>query len=234
MSLICGLDSSGKTASVCFLKDGAILYEKLLDEGLTHSETLLPLLMEAFAATGTGPKDVALYAVTGGPGSFTGLRIGMALVKGLALPCGTPAVQVPTLRALATACGQAGVVVPALDARRGEVYWAAFQGAAPVVRLHADTAGSADAAAAFACKQPDGAIFVGDGAKICYNACNCPLGVRLWPAQDGLNIARGAAQAAHARWHPGGKPPAAALRPNYLRLSQAERQRAQRSNDNGS
>lgn len=227
MNTIFALDSSGKTASVCLLAGERVLYQELLNAGLTHSETLLPLAQRAFERTGLAPERVGLYAVTGGPGSFTGLRIGMALVKGLALPHATPALQVSTLAALALGSELQGTVIPALDARRGEVYWAAFGQGAEFSRLLPDTAGPAADAAAFAAKPGGPVFFVGDGAEICYNAFSYGPNVR--PAPDNQpNIALGAAQIARCQWR-GGKPlPAAALRPEYQRIPQAERERNQR------
>ena len=124
--IVLGMDSSAKTAGVAILRDGALLYESWLGTGFTHSETLLELTDAALRAVRITPAQVDVYAVTAGPGSFTGLRIGMALVKGLADANNTPCVPVSTLRALAAACDVPGLVVPAMDARRGEVYTAAF------------------------------------------------------------------------------------------------------------
>ena len=123
------VDSAGKAAGIAILRDEALIYESYLDAGLTHSETLLPMLKSALAATGIAPAEINLYAVSAGPGSFTGLRIGMALAKGLALPNQTPCIGVSTLEALALSVfvPQGSIVVAAEDARRGEVYYAAFE-----------------------------------------------------------------------------------------------------------
>lgn len=223
------LDSSGKTASVCLLRDGTVLHEALLDKGLTHSETLLPLVRQVLADAGLAVSGVDVLAVTGGPGSFTGLRIGMALAKGLALPDNIPALAVSTLRSLAIASGQSGLVLPALDARRGEVYWAAFSCQPGVCRrLAPDDAAPASAAAAWLSALPAGdspVFWVGDGAQICYNALE-PAKAQSSLAALRYPIARGTALAAYAAWQRGEAVPAAALRPRYLRLSQAERERA--------
>ncbi len=234
MKTVVALDSSGKTAGVCVLQDGSILYEKTLTEGLTHSETLLPLLETALASCGLSSGDVTLYAVTAGPGSFTGLRIGAALVKGLALPFGTPVVPVSTLEALAMAISFDGVVVPALDARRGEVYWAAFDRRNGCLRLASDTVGPAADIAECLAGTAAPIFFVGDGAEICYNMFTYgQAGVSagkatLAPAAPPPPIARGAALVAAAQQNAGNLPSAAALRPVYLRLSQAEREKAAR------
>ena len=83
---ILAVDTAGKTASVALMKDGRLLYEAFLDGGLTHSETLLPMIDTCLKTCGMSCADIDLYGVNAGPGSFTGLRIGLAAVKGLALP----------------------------------------------------------------------------------------------------------------------------------------------------
>ena len=123
---ILAVDTAGKTAGVAVMEDDRLLYEVYLDAGLTHSETLLPMVDAALKACRLSCADIDLYGVNAGPGSFTGLRIGLAAVKGLALPRQTPCAPVSTLEALAAAHIGEGTVVCALDARRGQVYSAAF------------------------------------------------------------------------------------------------------------
>lgn len=120
------IDTAGKTAAVAVLRDEVLLYEAAANNGLTHSETLLPMVDTALKACGLRCADIDLYGVTAGPGSFTGLRIGLAAVKGMALPRQTPCAGVSTLEALAWGMAGQGTVVGALDARRGQVYWAGF------------------------------------------------------------------------------------------------------------
>lgn len=221
---ILALDTAGKTAAVAVLRDDTLLYETVSNTGLTHSETLLPMADAALKACGLTCADIGLYAVTAGPGSFTGLRIGLAAVKGMALPRQTPCAGVSTLAALAYGMAGAGTVVGALDARRGQVYWAAFD-LKTHARLTPDAAAPAAEAAAFAqsCKKP--VFYVGDGAALCYNrdeqALPCPPALRVCRAA-------GAGLAGRALHLAGQSVPPAALTPNYLRLSQAERERAER------
>ena len=108
---ILALDTAGKTAAVAVLRDDTLLYETVSNTGLTHSETLLPMADAALKACGLTCADIGLYAVTAGPGSFTGLRIGLAAVKGMALPRQTPCAGVSTLAALAYGMAGAGTVV---------------------------------------------------------------------------------------------------------------------------
>lgn len=227
MSITFALDSSGTEASVCILQDDTLLYEKEIDEGLTHSETLLPLVQEAFAQTGLAPQDVSLFAASAGPGSFTGLRIGLSLAKGMAAPFGLPLAPVSTLWALALASGEAeGTLIPALNARRGEVYAAAFDPAKHFGRLMDDTAAPAAELEPILAKLRTPIYFLGSGAEICYTLFREKYDVRQLTAR--FPIARGVALAARQMEAAGDVPPAEQARPNYLRLSQAERERRQR------
>ena len=117
---------AGKTLGVALLQDDRLLYECYLDAGMTHSETLMPLVDHCLSLCGMGCGDIDLYGVNAGPGSFTGLRIGLAAVKGLAFPRETLCAPVSTLEALAAAHTGSGTVLCALDARRAQVYSAAF------------------------------------------------------------------------------------------------------------
>lgn len=228
-----GLDTAGKTAVVAIQDGDRLLYENFLDCGLTHSETMLPLIDAAFKATGLTPNDIELWGVTSGPGSFTGLRIGLAAIKGLAFVTNAPCAPVSTLEALASAfpCGE-GTVITALDARRREVYWAAFD-LSGCKRLLPDEAAPVKNLAEFVktCKKP--LFFVGDGAALCYNEYGTEPGVVKIPAA--LSRCRGAAVclAAQRMYENGDCVEPAALAPSYHRLSQAERERAARINREG-
>ncbi len=120
---ILGIESAAMTASIALLKDDAIVCEYTTNFKKTHSQTLLPMIKEVLQMTDTAAKDVDVFAVSEGPGSFTGLRIGAATVKGLAYAVNKPVVGVPTLDALAYVCyGSQYVLCPMMDARRTEVY----------------------------------------------------------------------------------------------------------------
>ena len=227
--IVFALDSYGKNAGVALWRDDGFLYETTLAAGLTHSETLLPLCAEAFRATGLTPKEVDLFGVCAGPGSFTGLRIGLATVKGLALPHKTPAAGVSTLLAAALASGAEGTVVAALDARRNEVYWAAFQIQNGVcTRLAQDAAGPLPSLEPFLLQCAGPISFVGDGAALCHRAFGALPGV-LPLRTLMLPMAAGAALAALQMQSEGGACEAEALRPCYHRLSQAERELAEKN-----
>lgn len=127
--LILGIDASGRTASAALYQDGLILAEYTTNLGLTHSQTLLPMVAEIFARTEVKTEDLDAIAVSAGPGSFTGLRIGAATAKGIAFAHKIPMIEVSTLEALAYNVRESEAVVrPLMDARRSQVYTAAFSG----------------------------------------------------------------------------------------------------------
>ncbi len=224
---ILAVDTAGKSAGVALLEDDRLLYECYLDAGFTHSETLLPMIDAALRTLHLTCADIDLYGVTAGPGSFTGLRIGLAAVKGLAFAQNTPCAPVSTLEALAAVHTGEGTVVCALDARRSQVYWAAFDLAAHT-RLVPDAAAPAEALAPFLenCKKP--VFFVGDGAALCYTKYGNLPGLLVSPAATRGGRAAGVALAAQRMAAAGETAAPAALLPNYHRLSQAERERAAR------
>ena len=177
---ILAVDTAGKTVGVALLQDDRLLYECYLDAGMTHSETLMPLIDNCLKLCGMGCRDIDLYGVNAGPGSFTGLRIGLAAVKGLAFPRETLCAPVSTLEALAAAHTGCGTVLCALDARRAQVYSAAFD-LETHERLMDDDARAVADLAEFVenCKKP--LFFVGDGAALCYNKYGNVPGVLCVP-----------------------------------------------------
>ena len=125
---ILALESSAKAASVALMEDGSLIAQYSQCSGLTHSRTLLPMLEDMLKNTETKLSDVELIAVAHGPGSFTGIRIGVSTVKGLAWAAEKPCVGVSTLGAMAWhGLGFEGIVCPVMDARRQQVYNALFE-----------------------------------------------------------------------------------------------------------
>ena len=224
---ILAVDTAGKTVGVALMQDDRLLYECYLDAGMTHSETLMPLIDGCLKLCGMGCKDIDLFGVNAGPGSFTGLRIGLAAVKGLAFPRETLCAPVSTLEALAAAHTGSGTVLCALDARRAQVYSAAFD-LATHQRLMDDDARAVADLSEFVenCKKP--LFFVGDGAALCYNKYSNVPGVLCVP--PALRGGRAAAVALVAKQmaERGEAVLPEALLPDYHRLSQAERERAER------
>jgi tRNA threonylcarbamoyladenosine biosynthesis protein TsaB len=122
------IDTATKTASVALLRDETVLVEYFFNLSVNHSETVLPAIHQGLSMAGIGIEGVDLFALTVGPGSFTGLRIGSSTVKGLALATGKPVVGVSTLEALAyNAIEYPGLICPMLDARKGEIYAALYR-----------------------------------------------------------------------------------------------------------
>lgn len=129
--ILLALSTSGRAASAALLKDGCLLAEATRDEGLTHSETSLPLTAELLEQNGLAPADVDVFAADIGPGSFTGVRIGVCAINAMAAACGKPVVAVSSLAALREGLPEEnGPVCALLDARNGNAYAALFAGEA--------------------------------------------------------------------------------------------------------
>ena len=136
---VLAIDTSGPVCGVCILSDHAVRYEAAALNKLTHSTNLMPMVDTAFAAAGMTLADMDRIAVVTGPGSFTGVRIGVSTAKALAHGAGKPCVAVDALEAMAAGIsGFDGVVCPIQDARAGQVYGAAFRAGMPPVRLMDD------------------------------------------------------------------------------------------------
>ena len=225
--LILAFESSARAASAALLRDGRLLAESTQVSALTHSRTLLPMAEDLLKNCELKICDVDLFAVAQGPGSFTGIRIGVSTVKGLAWAADRPCVGVSTLEAMAWhGLAAGGVVCPVMDARRSQVYNALFEirGGRPV-RLCEDRAISLEALAAEleALAQP--VFLTGDGAALTADFLQKRgLPFRLAPDNLLWQDAWGVAMAAQDR------PPISGeeLLPVYLRLSQAERERQER------
>ena len=126
--VILGVDCSSKQSSVCIMKDDRVIYTAVQATNTTHSQNFLPMIQGALTVCSLTPKDVDLYAVTLGPGSFTGLRIGLAAIKGMASANNTACIGVSSLKALAKAVDLDGIVIPVFDARRRQVYGCVMDG----------------------------------------------------------------------------------------------------------
>lgn len=222
--ILFGLDASGKTASVAIMRDAALIYESYLASGNTHSETLLVLCDNAFRAAQLSPSEIDVFCVTAGPGSFTGLRIGLGTVKGLCFPFNTPCAPVSTLSALAHTWPSDGFIATALDARRGEVYGAVFKRENGILqRLTPDTALTAAALQEQLSAYNAPCICLGDGAYLLQNSqCTLAPDAYLRGRAHGVCLA-GLAMAQENACVSGEQ-----LMPEYLRLSQAEREKKER------
>ena len=230
---ILAFDTSAKTASVAVCDGGNILGVSNIDNGLTQSELVLPMAEALLSQLKVSFADVELYAVTVGPGSFTGVRIGVSTVKGLAFGRDIPCAPVSTLEALAeNAAGLTGLIVPCMDARRGQFYTATFAATVDgISRMTPDRAISAEELAE-ELRSYEGDIYItGDGYDVAHKLLTS-LGVKLATtpyllrSQNAVSIAR-VAERMHAQ---GLCVSERDLAPSYLRLPQAERERLEREN----
>lgn len=226
------LETTAKAASCAVLDDGIPLATAWQATGLTHSRTLLPMVEDLLKNSELKLQDMDAIAVAAGPGSFTGLRIGVAGVKGLAWAAEKPCIPVSTLEAMAWPLSHLeGTIVCAMDARRQQIYHAVFLAeGGTLTRLREDRAiALADAAAD--CRDLDGPIYiVGDGASLCHSYFTAQgIDCKLAPAHLRLQSAVGVGMAAAAIGLDG-TVSAQDLAPVYLRLSQAERERLARLN----
>lgn len=226
--LILALESSAKAASVALMEDESLIAQYSQCCGLTHSRTLLPMVEDMLKNTEKKIADVDLIAVAHGPGSFTGIRIGVSTVKGLAWASDKKCVGVSTLEAMAWhGVSAGGLICPVMDARRSQVYNALFEtdGDGRPVRLTEDRAVSLAELAGELKDYECAPLLVGDGAKLTYDyLTNEGTACRMAPANLLYQSAWGVGMAALGK-EAGG---ADDLLPVYLRLSQAERERQER------
>ncbi len=233
--LILAFETSAKAASVALLDQNKLLGESYQNTGLTHSQTLMVMAEDILKQCGKVVSDVTAVAVAEGPGSFTGVRIGVAAAKGFAWGGELPCYGVSTLEAMAQSLGVwQGYVCPCMDARRSQVYNALFYvNNGRVERIQEDRA-IALSDLAQELKALEGPIFlVGDGAVLAYNTLSVELPNLVLPPEHRLHQrATGVAVLAAKQIAAGEKGDANALTPNYLRLSQAERERLERQQKN--
>ena len=230
---ILAFETSAKAASVALMDNGKLLGESYQNTGLTHSQTLMVMAEDMLKCCGFSVEDVEAVAVAAGPGSFTGVRIGVAAAKGFAWGAQLPCYGVSTLEAMARSLGVwDGYVVPAMDARRNQVYTAVFHAQKGVLtRVEEDMAISLAELGEKIKIFSEPVFLVGDGAVLCYNTLIEEVpGLVLPPEHRMHQRASGVALAAQAMADAGDPGNGAELTPNYLRLSQAERERLAREN----
>jgi len=226
--LMLALESSAKAASAAVFEDGKLLGVTVENSGLTHSRTLLPMAEDLLKNLDRSVRDLGVVAVAHGPGSFTGLRIGMAEAKGLCWALQIPVIGVSTLEAMAFGGPDMDgtMLCCAMDARRSQVYNALFtvENGKPV-RLTEDRAIAIAELAPELASYKKPWVLLGDGAELCYNSLkNDERMLHLAPEPLRLQNAFGVGRAALGK-----EPqPVDALLPVYLRLSQAERERQAR------
>ena len=243
--LVLALDTTAKTASCALLeKDAGVERMRAVSTicgTLTHSETMLPMIEKMLTNTGKKTADIDLFAVSAGPGSFTGVRIGAAMVKGLAFGSGKPCVGVSTLEALAENLRVVSdnlpdaLVIPVMDARRGQVYTAVF---GKEGRITEDSLITLDELKIFLEKPEFSAkriFFVGDGCEIAKKFFDGDDRIADTPAllvpQNAYSVAR-VALAVYENADDKSTFTDKTLHPVYLRASQAEREREEKLKQN--
>ena len=228
---ILAFDSTAKTASVALARDGKILADFFVDSGKTHSEILLPMAEDVLARAHVQISEIDYFAVTAGPGSFTGVRIGVATIKGLAFGKNKPCVAVSTLEALAeNLIPCEGILCPVMNARRGQVYNALFRYEdGKLIRLCEDRAISALDLETELLAKNEAVYFSGDGVGEIKRLCK-----QIEPGKVSEQLvdqnAVSVAKCARRTYSSGVHFTDAELSPVYLRLPQAERERLERQN----
>lgn len=233
---ILALDSSSNAASVSITEDDFILGEFFINTKLTHSQTLVPMIDDVLTRVNIAINDIDLFAVSSGPGSFTGIRIGVSAIKGIAMALNKPCVGVSSLEAMAYNLKDVdSILCSCMDARCNQVYNAIFKvNETKVERIIEDRAISIDELNEELKRYKENVNIIGDGAVLCYN--------KLSEYFSNINVisenlryqkASSVAQIAFNQFKKGSFVKASELLPKYLRLPQAQRELTKRLNLNG-
>ena len=229
---ILALDSSGLVATVAILEEEQTIAEYTVNYKKTHSQTLLPMLDEIVSMTEFDLHTIDAIAVAGGPGSFTGLRIGSATAKGLGLALKKPLIHVPTVDGMAYQMfGSQGLICPMMDARRNQVYTGIYRFEKEFEIVEEQMAVSVAELIEKLNRYGERAIFLGDGVPAYRKMLEEGLTVPYCFAPAHVNRQRAAAIGALGmKYYAKGKTESAGEhQPDYLRLSQAERERAEKN-----
>lgn len=232
---ILALDSSGLVASVAIASEDALLAEYTINFKKTHSQTLLPMLDEIVRMVELDLSEVDAIAVTSGPGSFTGLRIGSATAKGLGFALDKPIISVPTIDCLAyNLYATDRMVCPIMDARRDQVYTGLYEFVKDkLLVISPQKAIAIDEIIDEINEIGNDVIFLGDGVPIHRDRIKESIKVEYTFAPLHMNRQRAGALVALAieYYKAGHVETAEEHQPNYLRVSQAERERSERENN---
>ena len=229
--LTLAFETSAKAASVALTENGRLLGESYQNTGLTHSQTLMVMAEDLLKQCGKTVSDVTAVAVAEGPGSFTGVRIGVAAAKGFAWGGQLPCYGVSTLEAMAVSLGvYEGHICACMDARRSQVYNALFLADKGVIERVSEDRAIALADLKTDLEHIDGPIYlVGDGSLLTYKTLSGEIPDLILPPEHRMHQrAVGVAILAEQKQSAGEPGDGNALSPNYLRLSQAERERAEK------
>ncbi|MDD6276449.1 MAG: tRNA (adenosine(37)-N6)-threonylcarbamoyltransferase complex dimerization subunit type 1 TsaB [Clostridia bacterium] len=231
---ILGIDSSAKSASAAITDDGKIISYLYTNTGLTHSQTLMPMIDSAIKSAGVSLGDIDLIAVNNGPGSFTGVRIGVASAKGISDASGVPCIGISTLESMAyNFAGFIGCIICAvMDARCSQVYTALFEITDNGVKRLTDDEAISIAELEERLKDYETTkILVGDGAELCYNMIkgeNILLAGQKLRYQDAVGVCGAAENKPVSDYVTGDR-----LVPVYLRLPQAQRELSKKLHNKG-
>lgn len=221
---ILSIDSSSVSASVAITENGVTLAENFINNGLTHSQTLMPMVEKTLNDANASIKDIDLFAVTNGPGSFTGVRIGIASVKGMADALGKKCIAISTLEAIAEPLKNEDCIACAvMDARCNQVYTAIFENGK---RLCEDKAVLIDELGTELNKYNKKVVFIGDGSVLCYEKLKSIV-TNVDIADENIRYVHASSigRLAEDKIKNGEIPEnSAKLVPFYLRLPQAERE----------
>ncbi len=231
--LILGIESASLTASVALLQDDTVIAEYTTNFKKTHSETLLPMISEIMNMTGKEMGELSAIAVSEGPGSFTGLRIGASLGKGLAFPADLPIIPVPTIDAIAySAFSSEAVLCPLMDARRMEVYSGLYSFTDGQFTVHEKAVArplteQVAAAEQLARDMKRPVMYLGDGLPVFREEIERIATVRTLysPAHQRCQHAGSVAALGAVLYAEGIKESCLTFQPLYLRKSQAEQER---------
>lgn len=231
---ILGIDSSGLTASVAVMSEGILTGEYTIHNKKTHSQTLLPMISDMLVMAEIKPEELDCIAVSAGPGSFTGLRIGASTAKGLAWTLGIPIVPVSSLMGLAANVTQRGAVVcPIMDARRNQVYFGIYRitEGVPEVLLEPGAA-AIEEAVSCADRIGEEIIYIGDGVPVFEDRIRelSQGGVRFMEPVNCFQRGASVAAVGSLLFEKKQGVKAAEFAPVYLRKSQAEREREKAEN----
>lgn len=224
---ILAVDTSATAASVAVAEENKLIGEFSINTALTHSQTLMPMVDELLKNTGLSVNDIDAVAVNAGPGSFTGVRIGVAAVKGIAFPKNLPCVSVSTLESMAyNMLGNDCIVCSVMDARCSQVYNALFRvKGCTVTRMTDDRALSLTDLKNELRNINEKVVLVGDGAVLCSKFLGEELeNIMLAPFNNRIQTASSVAYAAFEKINNGETVKADELMPVYLRLPQAQRE----------
>lgn len=228
MTKILSIDTCSSSVSVSIHSDGKLIGEYFLNSGLTHSQTLMIIIENLFKTSGIKISEIDLFGVTNGPGSFTGIRIGLSTVKGMAVSLGKQCIGISSLYALAlNAKYYDCIICSCIDSRCGQVYNAVFETHNnKIIRLTEDRSISIDDLMIDLKRYNKKIVFVGDGSEVCYNISREIFGhtkVELLPENIKFIRAAYIGEETMSMYNKGQTINPEDLVPNYLKVSQAER-----------